>query len=167
METVYKKICKYCNKDFESVARNQRYCSTDCCSKAQEVNKKKQKTRKRKRKEYDANKEINRALSQSYAVCEKVFELFKIPKKCNCQAYGFDDECSGEMERHHKDGNPFNNSPDNLEYMCRRHHAKADDLHANVNVVTTYAKAIDEAGFEDDDVKHEKMIEYFMKVVNS
>ena len=86
------------------------YCSQDCCDKAQEVNKKKQKTRKRKRKEYDANKEINRALSQSYAVCEKVFELFKIPKQCNCLEHGFTDECSGVLERHHK-VNPFNNSP--------------------------------------------------------
>lgn len=29
-------------------------------------------------------------------------------------------------ERHHKDGNPLNNIPKNIEFLCRRHHMEAD-----------------------------------------
>lgn len=30
------------------------------------------------------------------------------------------------LEIHHKDGNPFNNDPDNLVYYSRRYHMKTD-----------------------------------------
>jgi hypothetical protein len=35
----------------------------------------------------------------------------------------------GELnsERHHKDGNPRNNKPDNIVFLCRRHHMEADN----------------------------------------
>lgn len=159
---VYKKTCKAdgCGKEFYSDSRNQRYCCSECSDNMQVKRKKKEKTRRRKRREYDENKEINRALSKAYSLCATVFELYKIPKVCACKEFGYEDECKGELERHHKDGNPFNNSPWNLCYLCRRHHAKADDEHATVNMVETYKEALDEAGFEDDDKKHIKMIAY-------
>ena len=165
--TVYHKTCKYskCGKEFTSTSRNQRYCSDECCEAAQEINKKKTKTRRRKRKEYDQNKEINRALSSAYALAHKVADLFQIPKVCNCHEKGYTTPCSGEFELHHENGDPFDNSPWNLKYYCRHHHAKADDEHANVNMVDTYNKCVDEAGFEDDDKKHIKMIQVFKDTV--
>ena len=33
---------------------------------------------------------------------------------------------SGKSERHHKDRNPLNNLPDNIEFLCRKHHMEAD-----------------------------------------
>ena len=94
---VYKKVCKYCGSGYESDSRNQRYCSTDCCEKAQVVLKKKTKKRAVKRKEYDKNKEINRALSVAHNLCEKVFELFRIPRVCMCKELGLEGECSGQL----------------------------------------------------------------------
>jgi hypothetical protein len=31
-----------------------------------------------------------------------------------------------KTEKHHKDGNPLNNNPKNIEWLCRRHHQEAD-----------------------------------------
>ena len=161
-ETAYKKTCKStkCSKEFYSDSRNQRYCCQGCSDYMQGVNKKRTKVRARKRKEYDKNKEINRALTKAYSLCETLFELYQIPKVCNCAEHGYTTPCSGPLERNHKDLNPFNNSPDNLEYMCKSHHAKYHTEMGDVNMVETYNEAVDAAGFEDDDKKHIVMIEY-------
>lgn len=34
---------------------------------------------------------------------------------------------SKKSERHHKDGNPINNSPQNIMFVCRKHHVVFDD----------------------------------------
>lgn len=159
-KVVYTKTCKYCGKEFLSDARNQRYCCDECTEKAQVVRKKKNKVRKKKRQEYDKNKEINRALTKAYSLCETVFELYQIPKVCNCKAHGFTTSCNGELERNHKDLNPFNNAPWNLEYLCKSHHKAYHDTQGDVNMVETYNEAVDAAGFEDDDKKHVVMIQY-------
>lgn len=92
-------------------------------------------------------------------------DLYKIPKKCNCASHGFTDKCSGELELHHCNGNPFDNSPNNLEYECARHHKMCHDKVGDINMVDTYNEAVDEAGFEDDDKKYKVMIEYTMKKI--
>jgi hypothetical protein len=35
-------------------------------------------------------------------------------------------------ERHHKDGNPRNNKPDNIVFLCRRHHMEMDNRLENL-----------------------------------
>ena len=35
-------------------------------------------------------------------------------------------QCPEGCEIHHKDGNPWNNHPDNIEFVTRRHHMKKD-----------------------------------------
>lgn len=157
---VYSKTCKYCGKEYKSDARNQGYCCSDCVDKAQVVKKKKVRKRKEKRKEYSENKEINRALTKAYSLCETVFELYEIPKKCNCAEHGFKGPCKGSLERNHKDLNPFNNAPWNLEYLCKSHHKEYHDKMGDVNMVKTYNEAMDEAGFEDEDKRHKVMIQY-------
>lgn len=154
-----------CGCDYQSLSRNQKYCSDECSELMREAVKKRTKVRAKKRKDYDANKEINRALSKSYSLCETVFELYRIPKVCNCKAHGFEDRCSGALERHHKDGNPFNNSPDNLEYGCRHHHPMMDAEHASINMVDTFNEAWDSAGFEDEDKKSAVAIKYTMNKI--
>jgi len=34
--------------------------------------------------------------------------------------------CGGKAEIHHKDGNPLNNEPDNIDFLCRKHHMELD-----------------------------------------
>lgn len=34
--------------------------------------------------------------------------------------------CGRETEHHHKDGNPLNNEPSNIDFLCRKHHMEAD-----------------------------------------
>ena len=34
--------------------------------------------------------------------------------------------CGKLGERHHKDNNPLNNDPSNIEWLCRKHHMEAD-----------------------------------------
>lgn len=145
----YKKICKYCNKEYESDSRNQRYCSDKCCAKAQEKNYKVKKTRARKRREYSKTQEIQRALAQAYTLAHKVAEAFGIPKVCYCKLNGECDqegnECSGELELHHEDSNPFNNSPWNLHYYCAKHHKVEHTKKGKVNVVQAYKDAEEQA----------------------
>lgn len=160
---MYNKVCKYCGNEYTSESRNSRYCSKECCDKAQVVRKKKGKVRARKRKEYHENEEINRALTKAYSLCSAVMELYRIPKVCVCA----DETCSGDLQRHHKDLNVWNNSPNNLEYRCVHHHSQVHTTMPDINMVDTYNEAVDAAGFEDDDKKHEKMIQYTMdKIYN-
>lgn len=117
--TIYNKVCKYCGKEYTSVSRNQRYCSQECCDKAQVVNKKKAKKQAKKRKAYNENVEMNRLLSRAYSLAGAIGE--HLPKVCaHKDVPGH--VCSGPMELHHRDGNPFNNSPDNLVWLCRKAH---------------------------------------------
>lgn len=44
---------------------------------------------------------------------------FKIKKPCEVCG-------STKAERHHKDGNPYNNSSENIIFLCRKHHMEAD-----------------------------------------
>ena len=47
---------------------------------------------------------------------------FPLPEKC--------DECdSPPLDRHHRDGNPQNNDPSNIAFLCRRCHQIADGRH--------------------------------------
>lgn len=140
----YQKVCKYCGSEFESTARNTRYCSKVCSDKAQEINIRKTKKRRTKRKEYSLNKKVNNTLSYAYKTAHKVAELFLIPKVCNCSAYNFDTPCTGDLELNHKDLNPFNNNPNNLEYLCKHHHARYHaEVVGDVNVVAEYQSLIE------------------------
>jgi hypothetical protein len=155
-EVIYNKICKYCGKEYQSSSRNARYCCQECCDKAQVKRKKQNKVRAKKRKAYDENKEINRALTKAYSLAHTVAKLYGIPKVCCCA----DEHCNGPLELNHKDLNPFNNSPWNLEYRCLHHHKAYHDNQGDVNMVGTFNEAVDDAGFEDDDKKYLRMSEY-------
>lgn len=39
-----------------------------------------------------------------------------------CEARG---KHSGRVECHHRDGDPFNREPENLQWLCKRHHTEA------------------------------------------
>lgn len=168
-KTIYNKVCKYCGKDYTSTSRNQKYCCQECSDKAQKKNKSIKKKRARKRKEYDENKEINQALAAAYALAHRMADLFMIPKECAHEVFdGCSGDCSGALELHHRDGNPFNNSPDNLFYLCRCHHGQVhnDKERVVMNVVETYKECVDKAGFDEDEDKHKTMIDLYMSRVH-
>lgn len=119
MDQEYEKMCANCGTIFKHQSRNKRYCSDECAVKAQVVTTKKNKQKRRRKKQYSLNKEVLRALSASYKVSKKIADLF-LEKKCVVESS--EDLCEGELERHHKDLNPFNNDPRNLEYRCLKHH---------------------------------------------
>lgn len=168
-KAIYNKICKYCGKEYTSTSRNQKYCCQECSDKAQKKNKAIKKKRARKRKEYDDNREINQALSTAYTLAHKVSDLFMIPKVCAYSMFSSTSgDCSGGMELHHKDGNPFNDSPDNLVYLCRCHHGQVhnDPNRVVMNVVDTYNECLDKTGFQEDDEKYKDMIALYMSRVH-
>lgn len=51
-------------------------------------------------------------------------------------------EVCGEAnaERHHKDGNPLNNAPGNIAFLCRRHHMEADGRLAQLSARNSAGK---------------------------
>lgn len=161
--TVYNKVCRNpkCGKDFKSTSRNQRYCSDECCAYCQGINKKKMQVRKKRRREYDKNKEVNRMLSKSYDLAHKVAEEFGIPKVCGCVLRGDDlekDPCSGQLQLHHEDGDPFNNSPRNLGWYCNHHHAQEDEKHGRINMITLWAECF---AIEEE----QERLEHYVRVV--
>lgn len=165
---VYKKICKNpkCNKEYISDSRNQKYCSSECSEYMKILLNKKSKRRAIKRKEYSENQEINRALSKTYSLAHDMATLYRIPVICQCKEQGLEGECRGEIQLHHHNCNPFDNSPSNIYYLCGSHHKMFHDKYLNeVNMVSVYKEAVDNAGFEDDDKKHIKMIATFRSKV--
>ncbi|KKN65506.1 hypothetical protein LCGC14_0481100 [marine sediment metagenome] len=47
----------------------------------------------------------------------RAIKLYPVWPLCHCGKFS---------ERHHKDGNPLNNHPSNIAFLCRRHHMIAD-----------------------------------------
>ena len=160
---VFVKTCcnPKCGRDYFSTSRNTKYCCPACAERMKGVVKKKAQVRAKKRKLYDANKEINRALSKAYNLAHEIADLYSIPKVCICQ----NEDCQGPLELNHLDLNPFNNSPNNLAYYCKSHHKAYHDKMGDVNMVETYNEALDEAGFADEDKKHTVKIEYTMNKI--
>lgn len=147
-----KKRCTFCGKGFKSPSRGTRYCSPKCQRDAQISN---------KREDYKENREFRRVLDRAYPLAHLVADLFKIPRVCNYLAHSYKDACVVELHLHHRDRNPFNNSPDNLEWLCIHHHKVCHNGLELINMVTLYNKCVEGAVSEDDDKKHLKMVALF------
>lgn len=162
----YRKSCHICGREFFDTSRNSKYCSDECAEKALVKVNKRNKTRRIRRKAYDENREINRALSKAYALAHDVAKLYKIPKICACKEFGFIDHiCKGPLQLHHKNLNPFDNSPGNLIWVCNSVHKSIHDKLGDVNMVDLYNKSLDEAGFEEDEEKYKVMISYTERII--
>lgn len=133
-EVLYDKKCVYCETPYQSPSRNKRYCSDECCAKAQVKRKSINKARKRRKKEYDQNAEAMRLTSAAYRVTHLIMDYLGIPEECTCD---LEHECEGPLERHHKDGNVLNNSPWNLMYTCRKGHELMQATLHEVNLPLT------------------------------
>lgn len=118
---LFKKFChlKSCRQPFESDARNSKYHSEAC----REAAKKQSHGRQKRKRAYQDDIVNRRASSMSRAqardaiindkavgVCERCGHFFKV----------------GKLECHHRNGDPFDNSKENLALVCETCHPKCD-----------------------------------------
>ena len=124
----------------ESTARGQRYCSKECCDKAQELNKKLKKKRQSRRAYQKDNYLATTLLVQTYTMARKVAEVF-LEKVCV--------ECGSleDLEVHHIDLNPFNNTPSNIEYRCKSCHTKQHTRLPKISMVDIINNSLSEGAF--------------------
>lgn len=113
----FNKKCPWCKKAYLSQSRNRKYCSDTCATKDS-------KKKKETKKAYNANAEVMRLYSRSHSlsveVVNQLIKLGLIKDECKvCQKKR--DEVT--LEVHHVDLNWLNNSPDNLDLLCKKHHA--------------------------------------------
>lgn len=146
----FNKTCVHCGKEFTSTSRNKRYCSDTCLEKAQKKLKSTRKRQAKKRREYNLSREINKVLSRAYSLAHSVALIMGIEEKCGCKSMGLKGSCDGDLELHHIDLNPLNNSPDNLVFLCKKHHALIHSQTISVNMVELYNEAVKVANENDD-----------------
>lgn len=120
---IYNKTCRFCNQEYTSTSRNQRYCSEVCAEKAKKVRLAKQKKAKARQKKYADSKELQRLLARAYSLSQDLGAL--IPHVCP-HTVGSSRPCEGPLQLHHKDKNPFNISLSNLVWVCRAEHEYLD-----------------------------------------
>ena len=121
----FSKTCKICGTSFESDSRNTIYCSEKCAKRGA-----KKAYRSRKMKHINAvrrgdDKEVESTVAAAYKLARDVAKLCLI-KKCDCTYNGH--VCEGELQVHHKDHNPLNNNPSNLQWLCEKAHK---EIHSN------------------------------------
>jgi hypothetical protein len=127
---VWEKTCVRCRKTYQTSSAKQKYCSSDCCSKAQG-------TKRRVRKERSLEESAHRLKSRAYALAKEVAELY-CPKPV-----GIPEE---DLRVHHKDLNPFNNSPENLLWMFHQDHELLHAKLPRVNIIKYLSSVSSEEG---------------------
>jgi len=117
----FKKNChlKSCRKDFESDSRNEKYCSDECKAKAKKV----AGGRQKRKRAYQADATNRRAASMSRSQAREAI--------INDKAIGCCERCGflfnvAKLECHHRNGDPFDNSIENLALVCKPCHTKSD-----------------------------------------
>lgn len=115
----FQKVCRVCHKEFESNARNTKYCGDECADKTKGIHA----GRAKRRRDYKRNASDRRRQSMS----RKQAREFCIAEHtvANCTRCGVALQIK-ELEDHHRDGNPFNNDKDNLTLHCGKCHPKSD-----------------------------------------
>ena len=121
----FQKKCKICGNEFESDSRNTIYCSDKCAKRGA-----KKAYRSRKMKHINAirrgdDKEIESLIKSAYKLSRDVAKMC-LYKKCMCTDK--DHVCEGELQVHHIDHCVWNNSPQNLVWLCEKAHK---EIHSN------------------------------------
>lgn len=136
---MYRKICKVCKRPFKSKARNTQYCSKSCIKKRSASRVKLSKKRESRRLKYQEDKDINRLIQRAYALAILIGDVF-IKRMCASVEVGH--VCEGALELHHIDHNPFNNSLDNLVWLCKKSHARRHSMEVNADLLGDLKRAL-------------------------
>ena len=128
----YTKTCKICGCTFESEARNTRYCSEKCAKRGA-----KKAYRSRKMKHINAvrrgdEKEIENLITSARALSREVAKLCLV-KKCACKDP--DHVCEGSLVCHHIDHCVWNNSPQNLQWLCEKAHRELHNSEEDCSII--------------------------------
>lgn len=149
-EVIYNKTCRFCNQEYQSTSRNQRYCSSECAEKAQKKRLAQKKKSKVRHERYEKNKDIERLLARSYAIAQELGLM--IPKVC-AHTVGSSKPCEGKLELHHRDKNPFNNSLSNLCWCCRNEHEHLDPRDEDRSIVEIIARCVESDNPQEEFIK--------------
>lgn len=143
----YKKVCVHCHKTFTTTSRTQKYCSDECCKKRN-----KQKIESRKR--YEKVKDFERIRVRAHSLAVATVELLEQigARKHECAVC----HCNENLELHHINLSFLDNTPENLVYLCKKHHAEA---HSKLE------KELNERGILLSEY-YNKSMEPFFKVLN-
>lgn len=128
----FTKVCKICNKEFESESRNTSYCSDKCAKRGAKKAYRRRKMKHINSPTYKDDKEIMKLVSKARAVSREIATAF-LPIKCSCTDPNH--ECDGELQCHHIDHNPFNMHPSNLRWLCTKAHAALHAKEEDCNIL--------------------------------
>lgn len=128
----YQKVCKICKKEFESDARNTMYCSDKCAKRGA-----KRAYRSRKMKHINAvrrgdDKEIETLITAAHKLSREVAKMC-LHKKCSCSDK--DHVCEGELHVHHKNHCVWDNSPQNLQWLCEKAHRELHNSEEDCSII--------------------------------
>lgn len=130
----WRKKCPICGTIYETTSRSQKFCSNECCKKAQCKKRKQQ-------KEYDATKEIVRLSARSHSLAVEVMHQLEVIGVVGHQCAHCGD-IDSDLQVHHLDGNWLNNSPSNLIYLCPKCHSAE---HSRIeNELKEHGKSLEE-----------------------
>lgn len=128
----FNKKCKICGKEFESESRNAVYCSDKCAKRGA-----KKAYRSRKMKRINAvkrgdDKEIQILIQQAYKLARDVAKLL-LHKKCMCDDK--DHICDGALVVHHVNHCIWDNSPQNLKWLCEKAHREIHNKEEDCSII--------------------------------
>lgn len=146
-EFKYTKVCPYCKKSFKTNARNQKFC---CAEHGKLYNVR----LKRDRLRYNSIKPIERLRARAHSLAVDVVNQLVVLgiRKNVCECCGSDKD----LQVHHKNLVWFDNTPSNLQLLCKKCHAAA---HSKLE------KSLDERGILVDEF-YEDSFKPFVKIVN-
>lgn len=128
----FTKKCKICGTTFESGSRNTVYCSDKCAKRGA-----KKAYRSRKMKHINAvrrgdSKEIEGLIAAAYKLSRDVAKMCLV-KKCACTEANH--VCDGELHCHHIDHCVWNNSPQNLQWLCEKAHREIHNNEEDCSII--------------------------------
>lgn len=126
------KVCKICNKPFETESPNKQYCSEKCSKRAA---KKAYRSRKMKHimsKDYNLDKEIAQLNNRAHTLSRDLAKMF-IPYKCASSEEGH--ICEDDLECHHINHDPFDCRISNLQWLCKKAHAQIHSKEHDCDIV--------------------------------
>lgn len=126
------KICKICNKEFETESNNRIYCSDDCAKKANKKNYRRRKMKRINSVRRGDDTAIDSLIKSAYRLAHESAKLC-LHKQCSCKEK--DHECSGKLVIHHIDHNVLNNHPSNLMWLCEKAHREIHKIEDDCSMI--------------------------------